>query len=65
MFGIRFLKKAMRVGEFRAKSLPAARARADEGFDDADQAVIVRLRDEHRPEYVEVRKVDGTRVQTD
>ena len=57
MFAIRFLKNGAKLAEGSAVTLAAARERGDQGYGDADQAVIVRLKIDGSKEYVEVRQI--------
>jgi hypothetical protein len=44
MLQIRFLKAGIRIGEDATDTLKSARERIGRGFEDADQAVVVRVK---------------------
>jgi hypothetical protein len=60
MLQIRFLKAGIRIGEDAPDTLKSARERISRGFDDADQAVVVRVKPDGANEYVEVQQIPRT-----
>jgi hypothetical protein len=57
MLEIRFLRAGVKIGAETASTVKSARERINSGFQDADQATIIRIKPDGTTVHVEVQKI--------